>query len=130
MTMTLYGDLDVSTLADRPPGRQNVHTYLAAAAERPKWWDFFRRKLREGRQAYVIVPLVEESREIATANLEATFEELAHGELEDISAGAGSRPDVGGGKGRRDAGLSPTARRKCSWPRASSKWASMCPMPR
>lgn len=87
LTMTLYGDLDVSTLSDRPPGRQSIHTYLAAAADRPKWWDFFRRKIREGRQGYVIVPLVEESENVATANLEATFEELTQDQLAEFRLG-------------------------------------------
>jgi ATP-dependent DNA helicase RecG len=87
ITMTLYGDLDISTIADRPAGRQNVHTYLVRPDERAKWWEFVRRKLGEGRQAYVVVPLVEESENIATANLEAMFEELAHGELADFRLG-------------------------------------------
>ncbi|HEV3341036.1 MAG TPA: helicase-related protein, partial [Pirellulales bacterium] len=87
ITMTLYGDLDISQLADLPAGRQNIHTYLVRPDERPKWWDFFRKKLREGRQAFVVVPLVEESEHVATANLEATFEELAHGELEAFRLG-------------------------------------------
>jgi len=59
VAMTLFGDLDVSTLADLPPGRQKVNTYLADESKRAKWWDFFRRKLREGRQGYVITPRVE-----------------------------------------------------------------------
>ena len=48
--MTLFGDLDVSTLRDSPPGRQKVNTYLAGDEQRAKWWEFFRKKLREGRQ--------------------------------------------------------------------------------
>jgi ATP-dependent DNA helicase RecG len=87
VAMTLYGDLDVSIIAASPPGRQPVHTYLAAAENHEKWWDFFRRHLREGRQGYVIVPLVEESAHVDTANLQATFEELAHGELEAFRLG-------------------------------------------
>jgi len=82
VAMTLYGDLDISIIAASPPGRQPVHTYLAEGENRDKWWEFFRRHLREGRQGYVIVPLVEESAHVDTANLQATFEELAHGELE------------------------------------------------
>jgi ATP-dependent DNA helicase RecG len=88
--MTQYGDLDVSTLADLPPGRQPLRTYLASAAEQPKWWDFLRRKLREGRQAYMIVPLVEQSaapNATNIANIEETFEQLAHGELEAFRLG-------------------------------------------
>jgi ATP-dependent DNA helicase RecG len=61
VSMTLFGDLDVSTLKDFPPGRQKMHTYLADDDRREKWWDFFRKKLREGRQGYVIAPLVEAS---------------------------------------------------------------------
>ncbi len=53
VTMTLFGDLDVSTLRDSPPGRQKVNTYLANDQQRAKWWEFFRRKLREGRQGFV-----------------------------------------------------------------------------
>ena len=87
VAMTLYGDLDVSTITESPPGRQPLHTYLAEGENRAKWWDFFRRHLREGRQGYVIVPLVEESEHVDTANLQATFEELAHGELEAFRLG-------------------------------------------
>ena len=129
IAMTLYGDLDVSTIADRPAGRQNVHTYLVRPDERTKWWEFVRRKLREGRQAFVVVPLVEESENIATANLEAMFEELAHGELEAFRLGL-----VHGrlATEEKEAAMRSFARgeRKCWWPRASSKSASTCPTPR
>ena len=47
----MFGDLEISTIRDAPPGRQPVKTYLADDAQRDKWWDFVRRKLREGRQA-------------------------------------------------------------------------------
>ena len=87
LTMTIFGDLDVSTLRELPPGRQQVHTYVSGADARPKWWDFFRRKLREGRQGYVITPLVETSEEIAAASLEQTYETLANGELEAFRLG-------------------------------------------
>jgi ATP-dependent DNA helicase RecG len=87
VAMTLYGDLDVSVIAENPPGRQPVHTYSADGENRAKWWDFFRQHLRSGRQGYVIVPLVEESEHVETANLEAMFEELAHGELEAFRLG-------------------------------------------
>jgi ATP-dependent DNA helicase RecG len=87
MTMTLFGDLDVSVLRESPPGRQKVHTYVASEDQRAKWWEFFRKKLREGRQAYVVVPLVEESDQVAGANLAETYEALANGELEAFRLG-------------------------------------------
>jgi ATP-dependent DNA helicase RecG len=81
--MTLFGDLDVSTLRDPPPGRQPVHTYFAAEGQREKWWDFYRKKLREGRQGFVVTRLVDEN-ESDLASVQATFESLAHGELADF----------------------------------------------
>ena len=82
VTMTLFGDLEVSTLADTPPGRQKVHTYLPTEDERERWWQFFTKKLQEGRQGYVITPLVDESETIAATSLEETYERLANGPLE------------------------------------------------
>lgn len=87
MTMTLFGDLDVSTLRDSPPGRQKINTYLASEDQRAKWWDFFRRKLREGRQGFVVTPLVEESETAEAASLAETYEKLANGELEAFRLG-------------------------------------------
>jgi len=59
VAMTLFGDLEVSTLRSAPPGRQPIHSYLVGEEKREAWWEFFRRKLREGRQGYVIAPLVD-----------------------------------------------------------------------
>ncbi|MDZ4819532.1 MAG: helicase-related protein, partial [Planctomycetota bacterium] len=82
MTMTMYGDLDVSTIKESPPGRQKLNTYWAKEPEQQrKWWEFYRRKLKEGRQGYCIVPLVEESENWDAASLNTTYEELANGEL-------------------------------------------------
>jgi ATP-dependent DNA helicase RecG len=85
--MTLYGDLDLTTLREMPPGRQAVHSYLPPVADHEKWWEFFRKKLREGRQGYVITPLVEESEAIQSASLAETYESLVNGELADFRVG-------------------------------------------
>ena len=61
ISMTLFGDLDVSTLDESPPGRRAVHTYVGSPDQKEQWWQFVRNKLHEGRQAYVITPLVDES---------------------------------------------------------------------
>jgi len=84
--MTIFGDLDVTTLVDRPPGRQTVHTYFPPPEDRPKWWEFFRKKLREGRQGYVIVPMVEGSRAAQAEEwleLETPFPAMGEGPGED-----------------------------------------------
>lgn len=85
--MTLFGDLEVSTIRTLPPGRQPVNTYLVAPDTTQRWWEFVRRKLREGRQAFVITPLVEPSEQLAAASVEDVFEDLANGELEAFRLG-------------------------------------------
>jgi ATP-dependent DNA helicase RecG len=59
--LTLYGELDVSTIEGLPPGRGSIKTFVRAADKLPKVWAFIRAKLAEGRQAYVVYPRVEES---------------------------------------------------------------------
>ncbi len=86
VALSLYGDLDVSTLDERPPGRQNVHTYLPPEADWPRWWEFYRKKLREGRQGFVITPVVDGD-DGSLASLEQSFEALANGELEAFRLG-------------------------------------------
>jgi ATP-dependent DNA helicase RecG len=81
VSMTLFGDLDVTTLRDMPPGRQEVKTYLVGPAEQPRWWNFVREKLRAGRQAYVVAPLVDESENVAAGSVSEAFERLTNGEL-------------------------------------------------
>lgn len=87
VAMTLFGDLDVSTLREAPPGRQTVHTYLVSQDRREKWWEFFGRKLREGSQGYIVTPVIDESSEADVASLEQAFESLAHGPLEAFRLG-------------------------------------------
>jgi ATP-dependent DNA helicase RecG len=82
VAMAIYGDLDVSMIEHLPPGRKEVHTYLATEEQQPKWWDFVGRKLREGRQAYVVAPLVDDSGDDDVRSVEQLYEELANGQLE------------------------------------------------
>ncbi len=58
VTMTMFGDLDVSTLRAKPPGRGAVHTYLAEEGWRDRWWRFVAERIDEGRQAFVVTPRV------------------------------------------------------------------------
>jgi ATP-dependent DNA helicase RecG len=81
ISMTLFGDLDVTTLREMPPGRQEVRTYVVGPAEQARWWHFVRDKLQAGRQAYVVAPLVDESENITAASVAELFERLTNGEL-------------------------------------------------
>jgi len=61
LALTLYGDLDVSTLRERPPGRGVVRTAVRGAGQRDRVLEFVRTECAGGRQAYVVLPVIEES---------------------------------------------------------------------
>jgi ATP-dependent DNA helicase RecG len=61
LALTLYGDLDISTLRDRPPGRGAVRTALRGRGQRERALEFVRAECAKGRQAYVVLPVIEES---------------------------------------------------------------------
>jgi ATP-dependent DNA helicase RecG len=61
LALTLYGDLDVSTLRHRPPGRGTIRTAVRTGAQRERVMEFVREACGRGRQAYVVLPVIEES---------------------------------------------------------------------
>lgn len=61
LAMTIYGDLDVSAIDEMPPGRMEVKTKLFRPRERERLYNFLRREVKEGRQGFIVYPLVEES---------------------------------------------------------------------
>ena len=61
LAMTLYGDLDVSVIDELPPGRKPIITKHAAADRVEQVYSFLKRQVDEGRQAYVVYPVIEES---------------------------------------------------------------------
>jgi ATP-dependent DNA helicase RecG len=64
LALTLYGDLDVSSIRDQPPGRLPVRTAAKPESRRDEVHAFVRRQMDAGRQAYVVYPLVEESEKV------------------------------------------------------------------
>ena len=87
MTLTVYGDLDVSRIEHLPPGRQPVRTFLRDETAREKIYAFVRREIESGRQAYVVCPLIEASEESDLPCVEEVYEELAQGIFRGISCG-------------------------------------------
>ena len=91
VTMTLFGDLDVSTIQRE---RQNnsktesaTNTYLGTNETREKWWLFFAKKLREGRQGFVVAPHVDGDDDSNIDSAERLFESLCNGPLSEFSLG-------------------------------------------
>ena len=67
LALTVFGDMDVSVITDKPPGRKPVKTHLAKESNENKVYDFVRKELDKGRQAYFVYPLIEEGEEIKDA---------------------------------------------------------------
>jgi ATP-dependent DNA helicase RecG len=76
LALTLYGDLDVTVMRERPPGRQPIDTILLWDSRREELHDLLRRELAAGRQAYVVYPLVAESETLDLKDAESGFAEL------------------------------------------------------
>jgi ATP-dependent DNA helicase RecG len=74
LTQTLYGDLDISTLREKPANRGSVLTAVRERGKLPEVVDFVRRQLDRGRQAYIVYPLVEESDKLAAKSATTEFE--------------------------------------------------------
>ncbi len=92
ISMTAFGDLDVSTL-EKPAARLHpTHTYLGTDETREQWWEFVRKKLREGRQAFVVAPLVQGDDELGALT-------SIHGLLFDAGVNVSASSGLADGRG-------------------------------
>jgi ATP-dependent DNA helicase RecG len=87
LALSLYGDLDLSVLDEMPPGRQEIKTRWLRASERERAYNFVRRQTAEGRQAYIIYPLVEESEAIDARAAVEEYERLSRDVFPDRRVG-------------------------------------------
>ena len=84
LALTLFGDLDVSTLKQRPPGQSVVKTYVVQPSQHQRWWNFVIKQIQTGRQAYVVVPRVDANDETETQGAVQWFETLRTGPLKEL----------------------------------------------
>jgi ATP-dependent DNA helicase RecG len=87
LSLTAYGDLDTTALHQLPKGRKPVETWLVGEDRRARAYEFLREQLRQGRQAFVVCPLVETSEKMLGRAAEAEAERLRAGELRDFAVG-------------------------------------------
>jgi ATP-dependent DNA helicase RecG len=87
LSLTAYGDLDTTALHELPAGRQPVDTRLVTEEQRGEAFEFLRRRLREGRQAFVVCPLVSESEKQPGKAAEVEAARLRGGELREFRVG-------------------------------------------
>jgi ATP-dependent DNA helicase RecG len=93
LCLTQFGDLDITVIDELPPGRQKIVTsHVLGGTRIAKAWEFIRQKLREGRQAYVVCPRVEENASLpagldVTGSAEAVFRSLTEEEFKGFRVG-------------------------------------------
>lgn len=78
LAMTLYGDLEVSVIDQLPPGRKPITTRHIFRNRADEMYSFIRRQIQEGRQAYVVYPLISESEKLDLKNLEDGYRQLCN----------------------------------------------------
>jgi len=87
LALTLYGDLDLSVIDELPPGRQAVKTRWLKPAQRDSAYEFLSRQVAQGRQAFIICPLVEESEVIQAKAAVAEYQRLSGEVFPDLKLG-------------------------------------------
>ena len=86
LAVILYGDLDISVIDTMPAGRRPVKTFLRNEESRDAIYDFVRKKIKEGRQAYVVAPLIDQSEIMECRSAQEIYDELRQ-RFPDIRAG-------------------------------------------
>mgnify|MGYP005958359445 CR=1 FL=1 len=84
LALTVYGDLEVSLIKSRPPGRRKIQTLCYTEEKRSEVYAGLRRQVQKGRQAYVVCPLIQESESIGVRSAENVYQELSQGILQDV----------------------------------------------
>jgi ATP-dependent DNA helicase RecG len=87
LAMTLYGDLDISIIDELPPGRKPIITKHATSDDVERVYSFLERQIEEGRQAYVVYPVIEESETQAMKAAEKMYEHLSRDVFPQLSVG-------------------------------------------
>ena len=87
LSLTLYGDLEISTIDELPAGRQKVSTRWVPPERRPAAYGFVRKQVQEGRQAFVVCPLVDESEVIEAKAATEEYERLSREVFPDLRLG-------------------------------------------
>ena len=85
--LIIYGDLDISIIDEYPKGRQKIDSYCVPNSYEPRVYNYIKKHLDEGRQGYIVCPLVEENEESDIKSAEQCFSELKENEFKDYALG-------------------------------------------
>ncbi len=87
LALILYGDLDISVINTKPAGRQKIDTIFVNSSYKKRAYEFIRKEINEGRQAYVVCPLVEDSENLSASSSEGMYKTLSERVFPDIKCG-------------------------------------------
>jgi ATP-dependent DNA helicase RecG len=87
LALTLYGDLDISTINELPPGRQRIKTRWLKSTDRDIAYNFIRRQINQGSQAFIICPLIEESENLEVRAATDEYERLSREVFPELKLG-------------------------------------------
>lgn len=87
LALILYGDLDISIIDELPPGRKEVETYAVGPEYTDRVNKFIEKQVLEGRQAYIVCPLIEESETLSLNSAEELYEDFKNNVFKDYSVG-------------------------------------------
>lgn len=87
LALILYGDLDISIVDEYPAGRQKIDTYLVDSSYRERIYKYIKKFLDEGRQAYIVCPLLDEGEEIDITSAKEHYVNLKDGNFKNYSVG-------------------------------------------
>ena len=88
LALTLYGDLDLSIIDEMPPGRKEVEIKIVGAKEKNKVYEFIKKELKNGQQAFVICPLIDPSDKLGITSVKQEYEKLSSGVFADLKLSA------------------------------------------
>lgn len=87
LSLVLYGDLDISVIDELPPNRRKVETYFIGSDKRERLYNFVKKHIEEGRQAYIVCPLVEESEKLEIYSAKEYCDNIKQSYFKDYSIG-------------------------------------------
>lgn len=87
LALTVYGDLDISIIDELPPGRTPIKTFVRDERARDKIYEFIRDEIKEGKQAYIVYPIIDESEKLELKAAQKMYEDLSERVFRDLNVG-------------------------------------------
>lgn len=87
LALTIYGDLDISSLSELPKGRGGIKTFWVSESKREAVYSFIKKELEEGHQAFIVYPLIEDSESLDLKSATCMYEKIRNGVFQEFKVG-------------------------------------------